>query len=148
MRYPTDSSASLTIWNMVEPSAVIIAATLPNLRVFIVKSTANLKASFRLGSNTHLGAWKKGQYASQKPESDTIRLAQIEEATKAIPASGGTEPTPIVGAPWMRGDDDSEKSILREARGLPPSGIVQTITFAVEHRDGENPASSRERWLP
>ncbi len=59
--YVEDSSADLAIWNMIEPASVIIAASLPNLRVFIVKNSANLKASLRIGSNSRLSSRGKSR---------------------------------------------------------------------------------------
>ncbi|KAI3323264.1 hypothetical protein HD806DRAFT_498644 [Xylariaceae sp. AK1471] len=134
----TYSSVDLAIWNMVEPSSIIIAASLPNLRVFIIKNKATLVAGFRLGSNTQLTTRK-----SQK--SNDVHLDKMQSTMKAI--SAGTDHRRGEATAWItsRGDDGSEKSILREARAVPITGIVQTTTFAVEYPDEERSASSRDR---
>ncbi|KAI0457072.1 hypothetical protein F5B21DRAFT_108766 [Xylaria acuta] len=138
----TYSSADLTIWNMVEPASVIIAASLPNLRVFIAKSTANLRGTLRLGSNTRLGSPRKSQ------KTDEIDMDKVQNTLKAI--SAGTDKRRGEATAWItskaQGDGESEKSILRETGALPRSGIVQTNTFAVEYREEEeaHSASTRE----
>ncbi|KAI1753334.1 hypothetical protein F4782DRAFT_90539 [Xylaria castorea] len=136
----TYSSADLTIWNMVEPASVIIAATLPNLRVFIAKNTANLRGAFRLGSNTQLGTLRKSQ------KTDDVDMDKVQNTMKAI--SAGTDKRRGEATAWItakaQGDGDSERSILRDVRALPKSGIVQTNTFAVEYREAVHPASTHE----
>ncbi|KAI1746219.1 hypothetical protein F4680DRAFT_400746 [Xylaria scruposa] len=135
----TYSSADLTIWNMVEPASVIIAATLPNLRVFIAKSTANLRGTLRLGSNTQLGSSRKSQ------KTDDVDMDKVQKTIKAITA--GTDTRRGEGTTWItakaQSDGDSEKSILRDTKDLPKSCIVQTSTFAVEYREAEHSASTR-----
>jgi hypothetical protein len=133
----TDSSVDLTIWNMVEPSSVIIAVSIPNLRVFIMKNKANLKASFRLGSSTQLTP-------RREQKSDDVHLDKMQSTLKAI--SAGTDHRRGEATAWItsREDDDSEKSILREARAFPTTGIVQTSTFAVEYPDEGRLTSSHD----
>ncbi|KAI0814625.1 hypothetical protein GGR55DRAFT_675919 [Xylaria sp. FL0064] len=138
----TYSSASLTVWNMIEPAAVIIAASLPNLRVFIVKNSENLKASLRIGSNSMLGSGWKTRKASG------IDLDNVQSTLDAIsPISPVTDSRRGEGAPWQisreRGDNDSEKSILRVAGALPSVGIVQTSIFAVEYPEERDPEVPR-----
>ncbi|KAI0865759.1 hypothetical protein F4860DRAFT_264453 [Xylaria cubensis] len=136
----TYSSADLTIWNMVEPASVIIAATLPNLRVFIAKSTANLRGTLRLGSNTQLGSSRKSQ------KTDEVDMDKVQKTIKAITA--GTDTRRGDCTAWItakaQDDDDSEKSIHRDTKNLPKSCIVQTSTIAVEYREAEHSASTHE----
>ncbi|KAI0433060.1 hypothetical protein F5Y09DRAFT_300183 [Xylaria sp. FL1042] len=134
----TYSSSTLTIWNMVEPAAVIIAASLPNLRVFIVKNSGNLKASLRIGSNSGLGSGGKTRKTSD------IDLDNVQNTMKAV--STGTEKRREERTTWItpreKGDNDSEKSILRVTGALPSAGIVQTSTFAVEYPKETHPGAS------
>lgn len=125
---------------MVEPASVIIAASLPNLRVFIAKSTANLRASLRLGSNTRLGTPRKWH------KTDDIYMDNVQKTMRAI--SAGTDRRRGEATTWItsktQGDGESEKSILGDARALPSSGIVQTSTFAVEYPEEIHSAPTRE----
>ncbi|KAI8947962.1 hypothetical protein F4801DRAFT_558929 [Xylaria longipes] len=129
----TYSTADLTIWNMVEPASVIIAASLPNLRVFIANKTANIKATLRVGSNTRLGSPRRSQ------KTDDIYMGKVQNTMRAI--SAGTARRRGEATAWITskapGDGESEKSILNEARVLPSLQIVQTSTFAVEYPEEE-----------
>ncbi|KAI8623826.1 hypothetical protein F5Y19DRAFT_347562 [Xylariaceae sp. FL1651] len=129
------TSKNLAIWNMVEPGSVIIAASIPNLRVFVLKNKANLKATFRLGSGTLQGTRGRSQ------EYDDIHLDKVQSTMKAI--SAGTDRRRGEVKAWItsKGDDGSEKSILHET--LPALGIVQTSTFTVEYPDETHPTSNR-----
>ncbi|KAI1173684.1 hypothetical protein F4777DRAFT_580684 [Nemania sp. FL0916] len=135
----TYSSINLAIWNLVEPASVIIAASLPNLRVFIIKKTANLKASLGLGTKTMLG----GRGRSQR--TDDIDLERVQNTMNAISAGSGTRRGGATA--WItskpKNDDDSQKSILREAKGIPCSGIIQTSTFAIEYPEEAHSISTR-----
>ncbi|GAP91741.1 hypothetical protein SAMD00023353_7400420 [Rosellinia necatrix] len=138
----TYTSAGLTIWNMVEPAAVIIAASLPNLRVFIVKNTANLKAGIKAGSKTRLCS--RGKCRGKCRKADEIYLDKVQSTMKAISAGSATgrgEATAWITS-RATGDDDSEKSILHNAGAIPSTGIVQTNTFAVEYPEETRPAST------
>ncbi|KAI1419106.1 hypothetical protein F5Y12DRAFT_779631 [Xylaria sp. FL1777] len=131
----TYSSTALAIWNMVEPASVIIATSLPNLRVFIVKNSQHLKASFRIGSTSRLGSGGKPR------KIDDIYMENVQSTMKAI--SAGTDRRRGEGTAWItsreRGDDGSEKNIL------PRAGIVQTSTFAVEYPEETDPAASTHK---
>ncbi|KAI0491101.1 hypothetical protein F4859DRAFT_520666, partial [Xylaria cf. heliscus] len=134
----TYSSADLTIWNIVEPASVIIAASLPNLRVFIAKSTANLKASLRGGSDTRLETLRKSQ------KTNDVYTEHVQNTLRAI--SAGTDKRRGEAMTWITskppGDGESEKSILCEL--LPSSGIMQTSTFAIEYPEEVHSASTHE----
>ncbi|KAJ8124020.1 hypothetical protein ONZ43_g165 [Nemania bipapillata] len=136
----TYASKDLAIWNMVEPAAAIIAASLPNLRVFIAKNTANLKASLRAGSNTRLRT--RGNYQ----KTDDMYSENAQKTMKAITA--GSDKRRGEATAWItargEGDDNSERSILSDARPLPSSGIVQTSTFAIEYPEEVHLTSIRE----
>ncbi|KAI0108643.1 hypothetical protein GGR51DRAFT_514492 [Nemania sp. FL0031] len=124
----TYSSKDLTIWNMAEPASVIIAASLPNLRVFIVRNTNSLKASFRAGSSGRLGT--RGKYQ----KTDDIDLDKVQKTMNAISAGGDKNRGEAKA--WITArteDDDSERSILYEGKSLPSSAIVQTSTFVIEY---------------
>lgn len=116
---------------MVEPSSVIIAASLPNLRVFIIRKTGNF-------------TWIGGRGKSQK--TDDVDLDKVRSTMNAISAGGDRRRGE--GTAWItsraRDDDDSAKSILNEARGLPTSGIVQTSTFAIEYPEDVHSTSTRD----
>ncbi|KAF2970066.1 hypothetical protein GQX73_g3504 [Xylaria multiplex] len=136
----TYSSIDLTIWNVVEPGSVIIAASVPNLRVFFVNKSKNLKASLRLGSNTRLGSRRTAQ------KTDDIYLDNVQDTIKAI--SAGTDKRRGEGKAWItareHSDGDSVKSILHDARDLPASGIVQTSTFAIEYPEETHLSPTRD----
>ncbi|TGJ81964.1 hypothetical protein E0Z10_g6788 [Xylaria hypoxylon] len=78
----------LTIWNMVEPASVIIAASVPNMRVFFLKKSKDLKASFRLGSSTHVGSRGKSR------KTDNIYLDDVQ-GTIPPKVSPLTHPIPV-----------------------------------------------------
>ncbi|KAJ2980103.1 hypothetical protein NUW58_g7034 [Xylaria curta] len=135
----TFSSIDLTIWNMVEPASVIIAASLPNLRVFIAKSTASLKATLRLGSNTRLGTGRGTR------KTDDVDLDKVQDTMKTIKAiSAGTDRRRGEATAWITAratdNNESQESILRGVRALPNSGIVHTSTFAIEYPEETHPA--------
>ncbi|KAI1191093.1 hypothetical protein F5B17DRAFT_426973 [Nemania serpens] len=127
----TYSSVDLAIWNVVEPASVIIAASLPNLRVFIIRNTGNF-------------TWIGGRGKSQK--TDDIDLDKVQSTMKAISAGGDRKRGETTA--WItsrtKDDDDSAKSILNEARDLPSSGIVQTSTFIIEYPEDAHTTSTRE----
>ncbi|KAI1150787.1 hypothetical protein F4825DRAFT_425199 [Nemania diffusa] len=137
----TYSSKDLAIWNMVEPASAIIAASLPNLRVFIVKNTANLKASLRGASSTRLRT--RGNY--QKTDDD-IYSENVQKTLKAITAGSDRRRGEVTAWITVRGeeDDNSARSILSEGRALPASGIVQTSTFAIEYPEEAHFTSAQE----
>ncbi|KAI1107994.1 hypothetical protein F5Y14DRAFT_437826 [Nemania sp. NC0429] len=137
----TYTSVDLAIWNMVEPASVIIAASLPNLRVFLI----------RTGNFTWIG----GRAKSKSNKTDEVDLDQVQSTMNAISAGGDRrrgEATAWItsrGARGSRGedeDDDSAKSILYEGRAgvLPISGIIQTSTFAIEYPEDAHSTSTRE----
>jgi hypothetical protein len=136
--YVTGTSISLSIWNLVEPGSVIIAACIPNLRVLIMKNKANLKASFRLGSGTQLGARIKGA------EADDTSVDKVQRTMNAISAGSDCRRGRVTAWITSKGDDSSERSILRETGALHASGIVQTSTFAVEYPDEGHSTSSHQ----
>ncbi|KAI1168965.1 hypothetical protein F5B18DRAFT_593463 [Nemania serpens] len=128
----TYTSVDLAIWNIVEPASVIIAASLPNLRVFIIRNTGNF-------------TWIGGREKSQK--TDDVDLDKMQSTLNAISAGSDRRRGGATTA-WItsraRDDDDSAKSILNEARGLPSSGIIQTSTFAIEYPEDSHSTSTRE----
>ncbi|RWA08761.1 hypothetical protein EKO27_g6337 [Xylaria grammica] len=136
----TYSSIDLTMWNIVEPASVIIAASVPNLRVFALKNSKNLKESLKFGSGTRLGSRGKSRKA------DDIYLDNVQSTIKAI--SAGTDKRRGEGKAWITSreavDDDSAKSILHEAMELPASGIVQTSTFTIEYPEETHTAPNRK----
>ncbi|GAW19025.1 hypothetical protein ANO14919_085090 [Xylariales sp. No.14919] len=136
----TYSSIDLTMWNIVEPASVIIAASVPNLRVFALKNSKNLKASLKFGSGTRLGSRGKSRKV------DDIYLDNVQSTIKAI--SAGTDKRRGEGKAWITSreavDDDSAKSILHEAMELPASGIVQTSTFTIEYPEETHTAPNRK----
>ncbi|KAI3321484.1 hypothetical protein HD806DRAFT_153943 [Xylariaceae sp. AK1471] len=134
----TWTSIDLSIWNVAEPGSVIVAACIPNLRVLIMKNKANLKASFRLGSSTQLGARGKGA------EADDNSVDKVQKTMNAISAGSDSRRGKVTAWITSRGDDSSERSILRETGALPSSGIVQTSTFAVEYPDEGHSTSSHQ----
>ncbi|KAI0977194.1 hypothetical protein F4678DRAFT_412133 [Xylaria arbuscula] len=121
----TYSSAGLAIWNMVEPASVIIAASLPNLRVFIVKNSENLKASLRIGSNSRLGS------SGRSRRTDDVVLDNAQGTMNAM-AAGATsrrrEEDTVWSTPGKRDNNDGEKS-------THPSGeIIQSRGSALAAR--------------
>ncbi|KAI0405301.1 hypothetical protein F4802DRAFT_597427 [Xylaria palmicola] len=143
----TYNSTELTVWNVVEPSSVIIAASIPNLRVFIHKAAANVKATLRLGTSQMGTAGNSGKTRRRtKTRTDDIYLDNVQKTIKAI--SAGTDKRRGEGTAWITSqpmrDDDSEKSILCESRAIPSAGIVQVNTFAIEYPDDSHSASTRE----
>ncbi|KAI1130898.1 hypothetical protein F5Y10DRAFT_234615 [Nemania abortiva] len=136
----TYTTKDLTIWNIAEPASVIIAASLPNLRVFIVRNTASLKASLRGGSSARMGT--RGKYQ----KTDDIDLDKVQKTMKAI--SAGSDKRRGEAKAWITArteDDDSERSILYEGKALPSSAIVQTSTFVIEYpEEVHSPATLRK----
>ncbi|KAJ3562069.1 hypothetical protein NPX13_g8704 [Xylaria arbuscula] len=134
----TYSSADLFIWNVVEPASVIIAASLPNLRVFVIKNSRHLKASIRIGSSSALGMRGRSR------RTDDVSLENVHNTIKAI--SAGTDRRRGEGRTWItsreRGDGESEKSIYYATGDLPRLAIVQTSTFAVEYPEEPSPTLS------
>ncbi|KAI0192152.1 hypothetical protein F4808DRAFT_443400 [Astrocystis sublimbata] len=128
----TYSSAELTIWNTVEPASVIIAASIPNLRVFIARSTASIKATFRLGSRDR-------HVTPKRPRNTGTDDSYTDDATMLKAISAGTDTRRGEVTAWItsraRGDSDgdSEKSILDAPTAVPPCGIMQTNTLVVEY---------------
>ncbi|KAK5627408.1 hypothetical protein RRF57_003123 [Xylaria bambusicola] len=166
----TYSSADLTIWNVVESASIIMAASIPNLRVFVLKNSRHLKSSFRIGSSNGL------DIRGRSRKTDEISLENIHRTSthsriphvlwQSLPPymslcflkyhnpllgivkviSGGADRRRGEGRTWVtsreRGDGDSEKGIYYATRALPRLAIMQKTTYAVEYLEEPSPTLS------
>ncbi|KAI0517650.1 hypothetical protein F5B22DRAFT_645832 [Xylaria bambusicola] len=131
----TYSSADLTIWNVVEPASIIMAASIPNLRVFVLKNSRHLKPGLKIGSSSGL------DIRGRSRKTDELSLENVHNAMGMI--SAGTDRRRGDGRTWVTSrDGDSAKSNYYASRALPRLAIMQTSTFAVEYLEEPSPTLS------